>query len=135
MILFAVLAIVALDPTQANGSDVAAQPAPVAVTAPVVTEDGFRFGIDTLANVTAKLGKPNNKQLAADGTTTIAYISVHTRIKGASFIPVVGLFAGGAKARTASKTFVFGADGFLKSYSSGDSQVNCGASPFGAGCH
>jgi len=133
--LLAVLAVVALDPQQATAPDVAPQPVPVAVAAPVVTDDGFRFGVDTLASVTAKLGKPNTRQLGADGVTTIAYISVHAHIKGASFIPIVGIFAGGAKARTATKTFVFGPDGLLKSYSSGDSQMDCGASPFGAGCH
>ena len=139
MILFTILAAFSLDPPAAAPSDMAAAQPPATIVqaapTPYVTEDGFRFGIDTAATITAKLGKPNSKSVSSDGAMTISYSSIHTRVKGATFIPIVGLFAGGAKAKTATKSFVLGVDGLLKGYSSGDTQINCGIGPFGGGCH
>jgi len=89
------------------------------------SEDGFKVGVDTLATVIAKLGNPNSTNAASDGTVVISYMTVNTRIKGASFIPIVGLFAGGATGKSRGKSFTFGADGLLKAYSSNNFQTDC----------
>lgn len=109
----------------------AAQPSSPPVAAPRISDDGFKEGADTIATVTAKLGRPNSNEANSDGTTTIRYARVRTSIKGASFIPIIGMFAGGATGKTTTKAFTFGSDGLLKSFSSGNFQTDC--STFG-GC-
>lgn len=122
MLVLAALALAAADPAPP------ASPPPAASVSP----DGFKIGVDTVDTVKAKLGKPNTVEANSDGTTTIRYAAVHTKIKGSSFIPVVGLFAGGAKAKSSTKAFTFGADGKLKSYANSDSEISCGMV---ANCH
>jgi len=91
------------------------------------SEDGFTVGVDTIATITAKLGTPNSTESASDGTTTIRYMAIRTKVKGASFIPIVGLFAGGAKGKSSTKTFTFDAAGVLKSYGSSKFETECKA--------
>lgn len=118
----------AAEVTRGAANQPAAAPTPVQA----VSEEGFRTGVDTLAVVTARLGRPNMTESNSDGTTTIRYSSVRTHVKGATFIPIVGLFAGGAKGHSSVRAFTFGPDGRLKSFSSGDFQTQCGM--FG-NCH
>lgn len=54
----------------------------------------FKPGVTTLAEVKAKLGDPNQTTQNADGSTLIQYIYATGHANGASYIPVVGLFAG-----------------------------------------
>jgi len=68
----------------------------------------------------------------SDGTVTVRYSSVKTRVKGTTFIPIVGMFVGGAKGTSSVRSFTFGGDGRLKSFATGDFQTKC--SVFG-GCH
>ena len=105
---------------QATDAQPAAPPPVVARSA-----DGFRIGVDTAATVTAKLGRPNATYHLSDGTVTMAYVKIRSHVKGSSFVPVVGLFAGGASARYATKTFIFGPDGLLKSFSDGEATAEC----------
>lgn len=116
MLILAALALIAADP--------AAPAATPAATS--VSPDGFKIGVDTAETIKAKLGKPNMVEANSDGTTTIRYVSVHTKIKGSTFIPVVGLFAGGAKGKSTTRSFTFNADGTLKNFASGDFETNCG---------
>jgi hypothetical protein len=117
------------------------QPAPTpaqpeaAQASPVLSQDGFQAGVDTLATVSAKLGKPNSVTAMSDGSVIAAYFLSKTRVKGTTFIPVVGLFAGGAKGSMSIKTFTFGKDGKLASFTSTDTNANCSTSVTGAGCH
>ena len=117
--LFALLAAAALVADQ--------NPAPPAVSQPPVAAMAeFEVGKATASDVIKKLGNPNSTEMNSDGTVTIRYMSVHTSVKGASFIPIVGLFAGGAKGKTSTKSFTVGSDGLLKNYASGNTQVECG---------
>jgi len=125
------IGILALAVTLAQSSPAeTAVPAPPAATVSK-SEDGFQTGVDTINTVVAKLGRPNSTENNSDGTVTIRYARVRTHIKGASFVPIVGLFAGGATGTTTTKSFTFGSDGLLKSYASGDYRADC--STFG-GC-
>lgn len=117
--------LIAMALTVATADQTAVQapvPAPTSVAA---SEDGFQTGVDTIKTVVTKLGRPNSTETNSDGTVTVRYLRVRTHVKGASFVPVIGLFAGGAKGKTTTKSFTFGADGLLKSYSSGDFQTEC----------
>lgn len=88
----------------------------------------FQKGVSTRNQVIGALGQPNNTTLAPDGTRTDAYVHVHAAANGASYIPVVGLMAGGASSTMNTATFIYGPDGVLKSVttSTGQSQVNTG---------
>lgn len=108
------------------------QPTPVPTATPAPE---YQVGVATIADVTAKLGKPNSVTSMSDGTKILVYYSSHTRVKGASFVPVVGLFAGGAKSRMSFKIFTFGPDGLLKSLTSSESQADCNVGIGGGGCH
>lgn len=111
---------------------VTAPPAPPAVAAP---KPDYQVGVTTLAEVAAKLGKPGSTTAMSDGTTIVSWVSTRTRVKGASFVPVIGLFAGGAKSQISIKVFTFGPDGLLKSFTSTDSGGDCNAGIAGTVCH
>lgn len=101
---------------------------------PVTADDVAQFsvGTATLEDIEAKLGKPQSITHNADGTEAVIYIATSTKVKGATFIPYVGLFAGGAKSEVHSATFTFDAGGVLRSTSSTNTETNCNA--FG-NCH
>ncbi|MDE2403924.1 MAG: hypothetical protein KGM17_04300 [Sphingomonadales bacterium] len=87
-------------------------PAPMATStpAPATSPDGFTIGIATIKAVVSKLGRPNYTLNSSDGSVILSYVSIRGRVKGASFIPIVGMFAGGATGKASTKTFTFGAD-------------------------
>lgn len=86
----------------------------------------FKVGTATVQDVEGRLGKPQGTATNSDGTATITYVSAKSHVKGASFIPLVGLFAGGATASTSATVFTFGPDGLLKATSTNTSNVDCG---------
>lgn len=88
----------------------------------------FRKGTTTQADVEKALGKPQTVTLGSDGTHSVAYVFTSAHAKGASFIPIVGLFAGGAVGQTRVVIFHFGLDGKLTDYSStaSDADMNIG---------
>ena len=88
----------------------------------------FQDGVTTRDQVIAKLGEPNQATLASDGTRTDIYVHVSARADGASFIPVVGLLAGGANSKSNTATFTYTKDGVLKSAATsvGQAHVNTG---------
>lgn len=88
----------------------------------------FQKGVSTRAQVLAKLGQPNSTTVAPDGTRIDVYAHVHAAANGASYIPVVGLLAGGGSGQTNTATFIYDTAGVLKSVSTSASstQVNTG---------
>jgi len=114
----------------AAGADRAPTPMPSATP-----QQEYQVGVTRLADVTAKLGKPNSTATVSDGTVVVSYVSARTRVKGASFVPIVGLFAGGARSRMVVRVFTFGPDGLLRNFTSSDTDVNCSSSVAGANCH
>lgn len=106
---------------------------------PVAPKDtaqaGPIVGQDTIDTVKSRYGKPNSVQTQGDGKTILVYISMRARVKGSSFIPVVGMFTGGAKGKTVIKTFIFGPDQKLENYSIASADSNCTASILGASCN
>lgn len=77
----------------------------------------FQKGATTIPDVEKALGKPQVNTLNADGTRSIAYVYSHAQAKAASFIPIVGLFAGGAKGDINMVKFDFDTAGKMTNYS------------------
>lgn len=84
----------------------------------------FQTGITTETQVEATLGPPEATTAASDGTRTITYIYASARAKGVDFIPIVGLFAGGAAGESTAVVFRFAADGKLLSYSASSQKTD-----------
>ncbi len=106
--------------------------APKAITADQVA--AFKPGVANYADVVRAFGRPMTVTTRSDGTTVIAYSVIRDSVKAATFVPVVGLFAGGAKASMSYASFVFGADGVLQSSETSDSKFDCSTRLFAANC-
>ena len=78
----------------------------------------FEKGKSTEADVVAKLGAPSTVVRQSDGTHIDQYTHVQTQARAASFIPVVGLMAGGADSSMSIVSFTFTPDGLLKDWTS-----------------
>jgi len=94
----------------------------------VTTEQvtAFEIGKTSEAQVIAALGRPNGASVLADGSRVDVYMHVSAHANAASYIPIVGLFAGGAKSDSDTAMFNFGPDGILKSTSSAHADMNTG---------
>jgi outer membrane protein assembly factor BamE (lipoprotein component of BamABCDE complex) len=88
----------------------------------------FEVGKTTEAQIIAALGAPNQSSTLSDGTRLDIYMHISAHANAASYIPVVGLVAGGAKGTNDTATFTFTPDRVLKSTSSssGTTNVNTG---------
>jgi hypothetical protein len=91
-------------------------------------------GAATYVDVVAAPGRPSSETFDSSGVRTIAYATTRTHIKAATFIPYVGLFAGGATADVSVVTLSFGADGRLLSYQSTTSNTDCSSNISGPNC-
>jgi outer membrane protein assembly factor BamE (lipoprotein component of BamABCDE complex) len=81
----------------------------------------FKPGVTTETEVIAKLGPSNSSSTYPDGSKTDMYLHVAMAMHAANFIPVVGIFAGGASHSTDSVTFTFDPRGVLKTTASNTS--------------
>lgn len=110
----------------------AAQPAVAAKAA--LDPSQFTVGTSTIADVERVYGKPVSESVSSDGAHVLAYGRVHAHAKVASFIPVVGLFAGGAVGSSETTVFTFDKDGHLKSYTSQSTNIDCKSPITGVNC-
>jgi len=103
---------------------------------PIGAEDAaqFKIGVATVADVESKLGKPMMTTMNSDGSEVIAYGASRGRAKAMTFVPVVGMFAGGAVGHSSTLLFQFDAHGLLKSSTASSATVNCSTGIVGAGC-
>jgi outer membrane protein assembly factor BamE (lipoprotein component of BamABCDE complex) len=86
----------------------------------------FRKGITTEAEVISTLGTPTMSSLTSDGERVLVYSFAEYKIRGATFIPIVGLLAGGSDMSTNSAVVTFGKDGKMVSYTTTESKINSG---------
>jgi outer membrane protein assembly factor BamE (lipoprotein component of BamABCDE complex) len=75
----------------------------------------FQKGVTTKDQVIAALGTPTQRVSYPDGTSAIVYRHADIRLRPESFIPVAGLFAGGADTAATAVTLSFDAKGRLAS--------------------
>jgi outer membrane protein assembly factor BamE (lipoprotein component of BamABCDE complex) len=90
----------------------------------------FQEGRTTAAQVLAALGPPTSD--AYDSTTgqrTLGYAETRADVKGESFIPIVGVFAGGVNAQSRSVVLTFDKRGVLVGRSVSKSAIE--STPFG----
>ena len=78
----------------------------------------FKRGVTTEQDVLAALGQPTNQTMTADGSQVWIYSYASMQTRPATFIPIVGLFAGGADTRQTMAMLRFGPDGKLIDYMS-----------------
>lgn len=84
----------------------------------------FQKGITTQQQVEKTLGAPQGRTSDSEGAHSISYIYTHAHAKGASYIPVVGLFAGGAKGQTNIVIFKFDSHDKLLDYTASSNDVD-----------
>lgn len=84
-----------------------------------VTDDQisqFKEGQTTQQEVITALGAPTSRMRNSDGTTILMYTYAEARTRGATFIPIVGMFAGGVDTRYSSVSMTFDKDGVLENH-------------------
>jgi hypothetical protein len=84
----------------------------------------FQTGKTTEAEVIAALGAPNSASVLSDGSRIDVYVHMSARANASSYVPVVGLFTGGAKGDSETAVFTFGPDGILKATTSNTSHAD-----------
>jgi hypothetical protein len=87
----------------------------------------FRDVKTTYGDVVGSLGQPTSSMVASTGNRTIMYVYAHAQVRAATFVPVVGMFAGGMDTTSTSASFTFDRDGVLILHSSTNSQYGTGS--------
>jgi outer membrane protein assembly factor BamE (lipoprotein component of BamABCDE complex) len=90
-------------------------------------------GQTTRTEVLQLLGSPDNITRTSRGDTIFLYNYMRTTPKPATFIPLVGVFAGGANVQHQMYMVTFGSNGVVKDYIStyGASQADAGVTAAG----
>ena len=91
----------------------------------------FKEGITTEAQIVSKLGPPTGVTISSGGIKTITYTGAQAQVKAASFIPIVGLFAGGSDVVVTTAAYQLGTDGILQKvdYSTANTSTGMGSAP------
>jgi len=77
----------------------------------------IKTGETTEQEVRANLGSPMAASIMQDGSKMIIYSFARTELKASTFIPIVGLFAGGANTETETLQVWFDSNGVVTSHS------------------
>lgn len=87
----------------------------------------IKEGVTTEAEVLENLGKPISLTRNGDGTKSLVYMYIRSQAKAATFIPIVGAFAGGADTETQTLMVTI-ENGIVKKWSmtEGASEANTG---------
>ena len=83
-------------------------------------------GRTTMQDVVASFGPPTMRTRAADGTTLLQYVYSEAKVRPASFIPLVGAFAGGTDLRSNVATLRFDGNGLLLDVASSETEMGTG---------
>jgi outer membrane protein assembly factor BamE (lipoprotein component of BamABCDE complex) len=89
----------------------------------------FKPGETTKEQVIAALGFPTTQVHSADGTWLLMYSYAKSHVRPETFIPFVGLFAGGVDSSGNSVMLKFDADGKLMSTTSSTTTIRTGRNP------
>lgn len=81
-------------------------------------------GQTTRSEVIALLGPPMSSTVTSEGKEILMWIYAHSSARGASYIPVVGLFAGGVNANSESVQVVIGTDKLVENFTSHTSVID-----------
>lgn len=86
----------------------------------------FTKGSTTYNDVVTQLGQPNTISTKSNGTKVVLYTYMHSQARPESFIPLVGMFVGGADSKVNTAEFVFTQDNKLLEYSLSESNFGSG---------
>ncbi len=90
-----------------------------------VTDDqlaGLHKGETTVDQAVAALGAPTTRMQMPDGRVSLHYVYAESKVHAATFIPIVGAFAGGSDTKSSLAILQFGPDGKLLSVTTSQSQ-------------
>lgn len=76
----------------------------------------------SIEQVKQKLGNPTTVTTNSNGLTVFSYFTMSTSVDAATFIPVVGLFAGGAESKSIVVTVSFNDKGVAEEITISDSK-------------
>ena len=76
--------------------------------------DKIKKGETTREQVINLLGSPNMMTPGADGGVVFAYMHLRVTPKATTFIPIVGMIAGGSNMKDETLMVTFGADGLVR---------------------
>ena len=80
-------------------------------------------GTTTQSQVKAMYGEPSSVSLTDGGSEVWKYEYVHATVKGATFIPIVGIFAGGQNMNKNELIFIFNSNQVMQNYTVHASQT------------
>lgn len=83
-------------------------------------------GQTTRSELISKFGKPTTQSRNSDGTRTVIYNFAEYRTRPATYIPIVGLFAGGSDIHTSHAAFRFDSSDRLIDFSTSESDMGTG---------
>lgn len=86
----------------------------------------FERGVTTRSQIEAALGRPTMVQTMQDGKTTLTYTYANAQVRPATFVPIVGLFAGGTDVRADSVSIFLDAQGRYEATQSTTSEYGTG---------
>lgn len=96
--------------------------------------DTFKKGETTSAEAIQALGQPTGVTRMSDGRQQLIYSFAHAQARPASFIPIVGIFAGGTDVRSSSVVLTFDKAGIFQEYTSSQTMTG-GGMGFAAGAY
>lgn len=76
--------------------------------------DQIKVGETTKAQVTELMGAPQQVTRLGNGDSIFTYVYVRSAAKAESYIPIVGMFAGGSTSESETATITFGSDNVVK---------------------
>lgn len=86
----------------------------------------FQIGVTTPSDVIRALGAPESEVVSSSGYRSMIYVASHFSTKAATFIPFVGIFAGGAKAQSSTVAIRFDRNGKLAEVTTSRTDVESG---------
>ena len=86
----------------------------------------FQIGIATEADIVQKLGRPNAVHSSSSGGKMLIYSYAQAQARPATFIPIVGAFAGGADVRSSAAVFTLDSNGKLLRQNPSSSEYGTG---------
>ncbi|MGA2464318.1 MAG: outer membrane protein assembly factor BamE [Thermodesulfobacteriota bacterium] len=87
----------------------------------------IKVGQSTKSDCRALLGEPTNISFSDDGEETWMYMYTRATTRPTTFIPVVGIFAGGTNMQMHNFTVRFNKDGIVKQMGKGSSKGGAGS--------
>lgn len=90
----------------------------------------FKEGVTTESEILTKLGQPTAMSINS-GKKFLTYSGMQVQMKGASFIPIIGAFAGGSDYKMSMAIYQIGPNGILEkiSYNTSGAGSRMGTTP------